>query len=455
MEQRDLWEYRTNLTEAEVRRMTLHILEMQGIYTDYYFLDENCSYDLLFLLEAARPSVYANRPAQGILRRADRYAAQRAGGGTDRQRRLPPIDRPERSGTRPPRPEIGEVDLAKALASGDVAPSAVADGTPPAEGRGAGAGPCVRLHAVPLPEKRDSQGHLSGSLSRYPLRPEQGRRPVPRIQPRSRARSPGVRAPRVARIADRRGKGRSPVSRGRIPSRVPFAGRPLGRVQRRFPDRLLGDGGPLVPEGRPGPSAAMGPDRHRFPLPEGRIVPSRIVEGQDGVRNPGLPRRRGKTRVRTEPWRRVRLESLLPGDRLLSRGDRSRGVGPLRPLVHVRDGGLRGDRPAGFRQVGGACAGPLRLWSTGRHGTRQEIHRLVVICRSASPETGPSSWKGTTRMARRFMWARSGSHGTPTSDRQAPGRSAPGGRFSTSFRLSSPQCRGVARRSCRSTRGGW
>jgi hypothetical protein len=57
MDQRDLWEYRLNLAEEEVRRMVLHIWELQDIYSDYYFFDENCSYDLLFLLEAARPSV--------------------------------------------------------------------------------------------------------------------------------------------------------------------------------------------------------------------------------------------------------------------------------------------------------------------------------------------------------------------------------------------------------------
>jgi hypothetical protein len=57
MDQRDLWEYRLNLDEEEVFRMVLHIWELQGIYSDYYFFDENCSYDLLFLLEAARPSV--------------------------------------------------------------------------------------------------------------------------------------------------------------------------------------------------------------------------------------------------------------------------------------------------------------------------------------------------------------------------------------------------------------
>jgi hypothetical protein len=58
LEHRDIWEYRLNLTPEETRRMVLHIWDMQGIYSDYYFFDENCSYDLLFLIEAARPTVH-------------------------------------------------------------------------------------------------------------------------------------------------------------------------------------------------------------------------------------------------------------------------------------------------------------------------------------------------------------------------------------------------------------
>ncbi len=57
IEHRDIWEYELNLTEEEVRRMVMHIWELKDIYSDYYFFDENCSFDLLFLLEAARPSV--------------------------------------------------------------------------------------------------------------------------------------------------------------------------------------------------------------------------------------------------------------------------------------------------------------------------------------------------------------------------------------------------------------
>lgn len=57
IEHRDIWEYELNLSEEEVRRMLMHIWELKDIYSDYYFFDENCSFDLLFLLEAARPSV--------------------------------------------------------------------------------------------------------------------------------------------------------------------------------------------------------------------------------------------------------------------------------------------------------------------------------------------------------------------------------------------------------------
>lgn len=65
LERRDVWEYPLDLTPAEVERMTLHIWELRDIASDYYFFDENCSYNLLFLLEAARPEVNltgASRP---------------------------------------------------------------------------------------------------------------------------------------------------------------------------------------------------------------------------------------------------------------------------------------------------------------------------------------------------------------------------------------------------------
>ena len=57
IEHRDIWEYELNLTPAEIRRMVMHIWELRATYSDYYFFTENCSYNLLFLLEAARPSL--------------------------------------------------------------------------------------------------------------------------------------------------------------------------------------------------------------------------------------------------------------------------------------------------------------------------------------------------------------------------------------------------------------
>jgi Domain of unknown function (DUF4105) len=56
-ENRDIWEYQLNLTAAEVRRLLEHLWELQGNYADYYFFDENCSYQLLFLLDVARPGL--------------------------------------------------------------------------------------------------------------------------------------------------------------------------------------------------------------------------------------------------------------------------------------------------------------------------------------------------------------------------------------------------------------
>ncbi|QWV95612.1 DUF4105 domain-containing protein [Geomonas oryzisoli] len=58
LEHRDMWEYRLKLSKEEVDKMLLHALELQRIASDYYFLDENCSYNLLFLIEAARPALH-------------------------------------------------------------------------------------------------------------------------------------------------------------------------------------------------------------------------------------------------------------------------------------------------------------------------------------------------------------------------------------------------------------
>lgn len=55
MQHRDLWEYELKFSPDEVRFITLHLWELKDIYSYYYFFDENCSYQLLFLLDAVRP----------------------------------------------------------------------------------------------------------------------------------------------------------------------------------------------------------------------------------------------------------------------------------------------------------------------------------------------------------------------------------------------------------------
>lgn len=56
-ESRDLWEYELSLSERQVLFMLMHAWELETTTFDYYFLDENCSYHLLSLIEIARPDL--------------------------------------------------------------------------------------------------------------------------------------------------------------------------------------------------------------------------------------------------------------------------------------------------------------------------------------------------------------------------------------------------------------
>lgn len=57
LDNRDVWEYKLNLSENEIDRLMGHLWELKDIQFDYYFFDENCSFRLLELLEVARESV--------------------------------------------------------------------------------------------------------------------------------------------------------------------------------------------------------------------------------------------------------------------------------------------------------------------------------------------------------------------------------------------------------------
>lgn len=57
MENRDIWEYNLNLQVQEIDLMVDHIWELRNIGFDYHFLNYNCSYRLLELLDVARPGM--------------------------------------------------------------------------------------------------------------------------------------------------------------------------------------------------------------------------------------------------------------------------------------------------------------------------------------------------------------------------------------------------------------
>ncbi len=57
LENRDMWEYELNLSVAEIEQLLMHAWELGPTRFDYFFLDENCSYHLLSLLDAARPGL--------------------------------------------------------------------------------------------------------------------------------------------------------------------------------------------------------------------------------------------------------------------------------------------------------------------------------------------------------------------------------------------------------------
>ncbi|WP_374029112.1 DUF4105 domain-containing protein [Bdellovibrio bacteriovorus] len=56
-ESRDLWEYELNLSPEETRRLLAHLWEIEtNSYFDYYFFDENCSYQVLKAIEVVKPN---------------------------------------------------------------------------------------------------------------------------------------------------------------------------------------------------------------------------------------------------------------------------------------------------------------------------------------------------------------------------------------------------------------
>lgn len=57
LEGRDLWEYKLRLSPEEVSFLIDHLLELDGSFSYYYFADENCSFQILELLNILRPEL--------------------------------------------------------------------------------------------------------------------------------------------------------------------------------------------------------------------------------------------------------------------------------------------------------------------------------------------------------------------------------------------------------------
>ncbi len=62
LESRDLWEYELNLSSASRDRLMKHLWELGSAGMPYFFLNRNCSYQLLPLLEVADPQLNLSQP---------------------------------------------------------------------------------------------------------------------------------------------------------------------------------------------------------------------------------------------------------------------------------------------------------------------------------------------------------------------------------------------------------
>ncbi len=58
LQSRDIWEYRLAFTREQIHAMLRHAWEMGNTYFDYFFFTQNCSYQLLALLDAADPTLH-------------------------------------------------------------------------------------------------------------------------------------------------------------------------------------------------------------------------------------------------------------------------------------------------------------------------------------------------------------------------------------------------------------
>lgn len=71
MESRDLWEYKLKLKPEERERFLRHLWEMGRADFDYFFINENCSYHLMEILEVAIPGLDISKKTGWIVAPGD------------------------------------------------------------------------------------------------------------------------------------------------------------------------------------------------------------------------------------------------------------------------------------------------------------------------------------------------------------------------------------------------
>ncbi len=80
-EARDLWETKIDITGEEVDLLVEHFWELSfNASLSYYFVDENCSYRLITLLEAVRPEIDVSRKLAGVVLPAETVRAMQEQG---------------------------------------------------------------------------------------------------------------------------------------------------------------------------------------------------------------------------------------------------------------------------------------------------------------------------------------------------------------------------------------
>jgi hypothetical protein len=126
LDQRDVWEYELALSPEDLRRLLLHVWEMRGIRSDYWFFDENCAYYLLYLLDAARPELALHEQAPPWVIPLDTVRIMREAGLVTGVSWRPSLATKVKARAARLSPE--RVERARRIALGEVPPSAAIDG---------------------------------------------------------------------------------------------------------------------------------------------------------------------------------------------------------------------------------------------------------------------------------------------------------------------------------------